>query len=68
MMPKQKLIFDRKGVQKTMLIRIQIARCMIQESGRRNGDNRPASWFHLEVQRFACDEEYVEDAVRCARY
>lgn len=51
-----------------MLIRVQIARREIQESEGRNGDNRPASWFHLEVQRFACDAEYDEDVERCAQY
>jgi hypothetical protein len=24
-------------------------------------DNRPASWFHSEVQIFACDEEFDVD-------
>jgi hypothetical protein len=51
-----------------MLIRVQIARFEIQESRGRNGNNRPASWFHLEVQRFACDGEYVEDVEQCAQY
>lgn len=45
----------------------QIARLSIQESGRRNGEDRPASSFHLEVQRFPCGEGYVEDEVRYAR-
>jgi hypothetical protein len=43
------------------LLRVQIASFEIQESRRRNGGNRPASWSHLEVQRFACDEEFVWD-------
>ena len=29
--------------------------------------NRPASWSHLEVQIFACDEECDEDEEQCAR-
>jgi len=49
------------------LLKGQIARLKIQESGTRNGEDRPASWSHLEVQRFPCGEEYVEDGVPCAR-
>lgn len=31
------------------------------------GVNRPASWSHLEVQRFAFDEGYVWDEERFAQ-
>ena len=49
------------------LLRVQIAIVEIQRARRRNGDNRPASWSHLEVQIFACGEECVWDEEQYAR-